>query len=163
VERLAVAVFTNEIPSRKLITKDAFRKFFQIDASERLPKTPFYLELNPDKKPHIGVIYIDLGGHPRGIALRATRKISGYLDQHWFDAEIKAKRFSVTVLTGRKSKVPSLKKALIAAIDYNLEWGARTLLKKKELSEHLQVEVVHLPEIEGLLPGRNDYQRPPKI
>ena len=156
VERLAVLAFLYQSPeTRKAIVGQKLRDFLELDRGERLPKATFFME-NSDTRTRLGVLFIDCGGHPRGIATRSARKVSRYLDEHWFDDEIRARRFVLSILTGRKSKVTSLKKYVANALDTDLEWAARQLLGDELLSDFLQVEVVHVPEIENLLPGRND-------
>ncbi len=162
VERLAVLAFLDQsLETRKPIVGQKLRDFLELERGDRVPKATSYFE-NSDKRTRLGVLFIDCGGHPRGIATRTARKVSRYLDEHWFDDEIRAKRFVVTILTGRKSKVASLKKQVTAAIDTDLEWGARRILGDELLSDFLQVEVVHVPEIENLLPGRNDRGSDPQ-
>ncbi len=160
VERLAVLAFLQAAPDRrKPITGQKLRDFLDLGPGERLPKATFYLE-EADSRTLLGVLFVDCGGHPRGIATRTARKVSRYLDEHWFDDEIRAKRFVVTILTGRKTKVTSLSKYVTAVIDTDLEWAARTLLGDAPLSDFLRIHVQHVSDIETLLPGRTDRGTP---
>jgi hypothetical protein len=162
VERLAVLAFLHATsrPCKPLIGQK-LREFLELDQAERLPKATFYLE-SSDTQTVFGVLFIDCGGHPRGIATRTARKLTRYLDGHWFDDEIRAKCFVVTILTGRKSKVASLKRHASTSIDKDLSWATRPLIGDECPSDFLRVQVIHVPEIENLLPGRNDRTRPSK-
>jgi len=162
VERLAVLAFLHAASrERKPLVGPRLREFLDLDPVERLPKATFYLETS-DTQTLLGVLFVDCGGHPRGIATRTARKLARYLDGHWFDEEIRAKRFSVTILTGRRTKIAGLKKHTTAAIDAELPWATRPLIGDECPSDFLRVQVTYVPEIESLLPGRNDRPHPRK-
>ena len=162
VERLAVLAFLHANSRQcKALVGQKLREFLELEPAERLPKATFYLETS-DAQTVFGVLYIDCGGHPRGIATRTARKLTRFLDGHWFDDEIRAKRFVVTILTGRKSKVASLITNTTTVIDADLGWATRLLIGDECPSDFIRVQVIHIPEIENLLPGRNDRANLPK-
>lgn len=158
IERLATAAFLLAgRGARTPIHGKKLRTFLGLDPGERLPKPAFYLEEDKGVV-GMGVILIDCGGHSRGIATRTVRKLSGYLDRHWFDAELQAGGIAVTILTGRRSKVASLLKHVAEAIDEDLRLPVGLLRRGAEPGDLFRLKVVHVPEIEFLLPGRTDHK-----
>lgn len=151
IRHMARLHFFHGPTGRKLrfVSNDQLRAFLQL-AGNRLPQRGFFLEETAGGM-SLGYLLVDHGGDARRITRKAADHLARFLKAGWFNDFLRAKRFTVTILTFTAAKKRRLHKLLQKRLEGDLAAPLAQLGRTTDVSP-FAIEV--LPQMLTLVLGR---------
>lgn len=157
IERLAVLQFIHAEgeAKRTLISGKKLREHFDL-TGHRLPRHRFYLEEEGESL-RLGFLVVDHGAHTKRIVRKSVQVLARFLRHGWFDDYLKNSQFTLTILTVTPGKQRAIRIGLKQQLNEVLGRALGALHPPAKDGFPLPVQIVVVPGILSLLPGRK-YQ-----